>query len=204
MRLWLLPLAALVAAADGVRAPNTSLATMPIGYFGGHHNEGNEYHGNTSCPAAGCRPAANVEMLAKMRLVMVEKWEGHCYDGCMYNASKDKPCYPSCNVEGDMLATLAAAKKLNPAVLGVMYINTLMAFPFYSLSGKFAEADALLIDMYTNKPVELTNDEGMQHVFVYDWGSEKARSLFVGFIKGLLDSGQADGIFSDKWGGGCS
>ena len=31
----------------------------------------------------------------------VEKWEGYCYDGCMYNASKDMPCYPSCNVEGD-------------------------------------------------------------------------------------------------------
>ena len=61
-----------------------------------------------------------------------------------------------------MLKTLAAAKALNPAVLGVMYINTLMAFPFYSLSGKFEAADALLMDMYPGKPVELTNDEGMQ------------------------------------------
>ena len=80
----------------------------------------------------------------------------------MYNASKAQPCFSSCNVEGDMLKTLAAAKALNPAVLGVMYINTLMAFPFYSLSGKFEAADALLMDMYTGKPVELTNDEGMQ------------------------------------------
>ena len=38
-----------------------------------------------------------------------------------------------------MLTTLAAAKAINPEVLGVMYINTLMAFPFYQLSGKFAE-----------------------------------------------------------------
>ena len=80
----------------------------------------------------------------------------------MYNASKHMPCYPSCNVERDMLTTLTAAKALNPGVLGIMYINTLMAFPFYSLSGRFAEANALLMDMYTGKPVELTNDEGMQ------------------------------------------
>ena len=38
-----------------------------------------------------------------------------------------------------------------------------------------------------------------RHVFVYDWGSAKGRQLFVDFIAGLLSSGQADGIFSDKW-----
>ena len=200
----LVALAPLVCTAAGVQAPNVSLATMPIGYFGGHHNEDTSDHGNTSCPAAGCRPQQNIEMLAKMRLVMIEKWEGHCYDGCMYNASKNMPCYSSCNVEGDMLKTIAAVKAINPSTLGVMYINTLMAFPFYSLSGKFAASDALLMDMYTNKPVELTNDEGMQHVYVYDWGSEKARELFVEFIRNLLDTGQADGLFSDKWGYSCS
>ena len=110
---------------------------------------------------------------------MVEKWEGHCYDGCMYNASKGKPCFPSCNVERDMLDTLARVKAINPQVKGVLYLNTLMAFPFYALSGKFADNDCLLMDMYTNKPVELTNDEGMQHVFVYDWGKTKARASRV-------------------------
>ena len=135
---------------------------------------------------------------------MIEKWEGHCYDGCMYNASKGKLCYSSCDVEGDMLKTIASVEALNPSVLGIMYINTLMAFPFYALSGKFESHDALLIDMYTNKPVELTNDEGMQHVYVYDWGSAKGRQLFLEFIKGLLDSGQADGLFSDKWSYRCS
>lgn len=135
---------------------------------------------------------------------MIEKWEGHCYDGCMYNASKGMLCYSSCNVERDMLKTIASVKKLSPSTLGVMYINTLMAFPFYALSGKFEANDALLMDMYTNKPVELTNDEGMQHVYVYDWGSAKGRELFIAFIKDLLDSGQADGLFSDKWSYRCS
>eukprot|EP01052_Picozoa_sp_SAG31_P004614 SAG31_NODE_192_length_20788_cov_8.938083_16_plen_280_part_00 len=72
------------------------------------------------------------------------------------------------------------------------------------LQGQFAAAGALLMDMYTKRPVELTNDEGMQHVFVYDWGSPKARQLFVGFVKNLLDRGQADGIFSDKWNYRCT
>ena len=98
------------------------------------------------------------------------QWEGHCYDGCMLNASHNQPCFPSCNVESDMLDTLARVKALNPSVTGVVYLNTLMAFPFYALSGKFADADALLIDMYTGKPVELTNDEDMKNVWVYDWG----------------------------------
>ena len=39
---------------------------------------------------------------------------GHCYDGCMLNASKDMACFPSCNVEGDMMDTLARVKALNP------------------------------------------------------------------------------------------
>ena len=58
-------------------APNISLATMPIGYFGGHHNQNTSDRGVTPCPAAGCRPAKNLAMLAKMRIVMIEKWEVH-------------------------------------------------------------------------------------------------------------------------------
>ena len=53
----------------GVQPPNVSLATMPVGYFGGHHNKDTIFHGNTSCPATGCRPAQNIAMLSKMRLV---------------------------------------------------------------------------------------------------------------------------------------
>ena len=57
---------------------------------------------------------------------------------------------------------------------------------------------------YTGKPVELTNDEGMQHVWVYDWGSPTGRQLFLDFVSDFLTRNQADGIFADKWGGGAS
>ena len=180
-------------------APNTSLATIPAAYFGGHH---------APCTGAtGCRSAANLQVLAKMRMVMIEKWEGHCYDGCMRNASEGMPCFPSCNVEGDMLDTLARAKALARAdgrdLTGVFYLNTLLAFPFYQLSGRFAEAGALLMDMFTGKPVELTNDENMQHVWVYDWGSAAGRQLFLSFIQTAIAGGHVDGMFADKWGYEC-
>ena len=44
----------------------------------------------------------------------------HFFAGCMYNASKGMLCDSSCNVEGDMLKTIASVKALNPSVLGIM------------------------------------------------------------------------------------
>ena len=44
-------------------APNTSLATIPAAYFGGHHSFCNS--------TTGCRSKTNLQMLAKMRMVMV-------------------------------------------------------------------------------------------------------------------------------------
>ena len=69
---------------------------------------------------------------------------------------------PGREVVRPALDTIRRVKAINRNVTGILYLNALMAFPFYSLSGRFAEANALLMDMYTGKPVELTNDEGMQ------------------------------------------
>ena len=44
-------------------APNTSFATVPTAYFGGNQAR---------------RGNANIKMLSKMRIVMIEKWEGVC------------------------------------------------------------------------------------------------------------------------------
>ena len=49
-------------AAPPLVAPNASLVTIPAAYFGGKG-------GNS-----GKRSAANLAMLAKMRLIMLEKW----------------------------------------------------------------------------------------------------------------------------------
>lgn len=132
-------------------APNTSLATLPVAYFGGK--------GGNSGP----RSAANIAMLAKMRIVMLEKWEGPCWDDCLTNATGKPPlpCQPACDVEADMLDTLRKVRSINPAVTNILYLNTLLLFPFYSLAQKYLDAGALLMDTVTGQPVTLQNDDGM-------------------------------------------
>ena len=95
-------------AAAAITPPNTSLATIPVAYFGG---------------TTASRPAANLEMLSKMRLVMVEKWEGDCWTDCLANSTSTppQPCSASCDVEADMLSTLRKVKALNPTVSTVFY-----------------------------------------------------------------------------------
>ena len=48
-----------------------------------------------------------------------------------------------------------------------------------------------------------TNDENMQHDWVYDWGSETGRQLFIDFVQSEIASGNVDGMFADKWGYEC-
>lgn len=101
---------------------NTSLATVPVGYFGGN---------------AARRGGANIAMLAKMRLVMLEKWEGPCWQSCLAQGPGGASCQPSCDVEAHITDTLRRVKALNAGVSGVLYLNTLMAFPFYAMVAKF-------------------------------------------------------------------
>lgn len=79
-----------------------------------------------------------------MRIVMLEKWEGPCWDDCLANATAGLRCEPACNVEADSLATLRRVRAINPAVSNVLYLNTLLMFPFYSLAQKYIDAGALL------------------------------------------------------------
>ena len=70
----------LVPETNAIIPVNTSLATVPCAYFGGN---------------AATRGAANINMLSKMRLVMIEKWEGPCWQTCLANMSSPS-CLPSC------------------------------------------------------------------------------------------------------------
>ena len=167
-------------------APNTSFATIPVAYFGG---------------TTEARPAGNLDMLAKQRLVMVEKWEGRCWADCLANSTKTPPlpCHASCNVEADMVATLKAVKRLNPGVSTVFYWNTLLAFPFYTQVGTFASNNLLLMDANTKQPVQLRNDNGMPGIGVYDHGKPAARALWLELVTRLQSTGVVDGFFGDKW-----
>ena len=86
----------------------------------------NRYFGGN----AAHRGDANIEMLAKMRIVMLEKWEGHCWADCFANASSPA-CQPGCAVEDLIIDTHRRVKALNPNSCSVLYLNTLLDFPFY-------------------------------------------------------------------------
>ena len=104
-------------------------------------------------------------MLSKMRMIMLEKWEGHCWQDCLAAGVGSPSCEAGCGVENDILDTLSRVKALNPAVAGVLYLNTLLAFPFYTLNGVYEKADALTIDSVTKKPIKIRNDNGMEGIF---------------------------------------
>ena len=67
-----------------VASINTSLYTIPTGYFGG----------NGVAP----RPQDEIELLAEQRMIVIEKWEGPCWAECLSNSSSHPPipCNPAC------------------------------------------------------------------------------------------------------------
>ena len=165
-------------------APNVSLASVPCAYFGGTYRH---------------RGDANIAMLAKMRLVMLEKWEGNCWQDCINHKIA---CNASCGVENALLDTHSRVKALNPGVASVFYWNTLLSFPFYAAAGQFAAANALTIDSTTGVPIEITNDGAKDHqltanVFGYD--TEAGVQLYVDTVKNISATGVIDGFFGDKW-----
>merc|ERR1719329_1686816 len=109
-------------------------------------------------------------MLSKMRIVVIEKWEGRCWNQCLENQTKGATdCDPACRQEDVELATLQAVKKLNPKVAGVFYLNSWFDFQFYDLHRRMAEAGHLLNDVDTGKIAAVHNDNGMANVNVFDF-----------------------------------
>lgn len=170
-------------------APDLSLDTVPIGYFGGN---------------AERRGEANIEMLAKCRLVMLEKWEGHCWQACLAQGPGSAPCQPSCDAEASIMETMRRIKAVNPKVATVMYLNTLLAFPFYALVGKYQAANALTLDAVTKKPIAIRNDNGMEGIFVWGFDTAAGQQLYLDAIRNYTYSGVVDGFFGDKWNKGAT
>ena len=174
----------LLAGTRGITAPNASLDTVPVAYFGGV---------NTT------RGADNIEMLAKMRVVMIEKWEGTCWSDCLAQGPGGAACQPSCAVEDAMLGTLRRVKAANPGVCGVFYLNTLLAFPFYALDAAFMHAHSLTIDVSTGQPISIRNDNGMEGINVFGFDTDAGAALYAAAARNLTATGIVDGFFGDKW-----
>ena len=168
-----------------ITPPDTSLDTIPVGYFGG-----------VNCKE---RSQGNIDMLAKMRVIVIEKWEGPCWYECYSNLTKNPPipCEPSCGAENYQMKTIRRAKEANPKLCAVFYLNTLYDFPFLELHGKFLEANADILDI-NGKMVAFKNDNGMPNINVFDFSQEVGCDLWTGFVKNLTKSGIVDGLFDDK------
>ena len=175
----------LVGGGVAIMPPDTSMETIPVGYFGG-----------VNCKL---RSQENIEMLAKMRLIVIEKWEGPCWYECYSNLTKSPPvpCQPSCGADKYQLQTIKRAKAINPKLSAVFYLNTLYDFPFLELHGKFLEAKADIVDIKGNL-VAFKNDNGMPNINVFDFSQKVGRDLWTGFVKDLTDTGVVDGLFDDK------
>jgi hypothetical protein len=164
-----------------VKIPSTSLDTLPVVYFGG-----------TSKP----RPKENIEMLAKMRYVMIEKWEGTCWNECLANTSKGLQCQPSCNEENNQMATLQAVKDLDPTIPGIFYLNTILDFHFMNLHKLYAEEDALLRNV-DGTLCSLINDNSMKNISAYDFSKQRGQELWLEEVKNLTNTGFVDGFYGD-------
>ena len=124
LRLPLAATAAAVTAAAGLWRPGpspivTSLDTIPTGYFGGS--------GGTGGKSRSRRTDAEIAALAQQRVVVIEKWEGPCWDECLSNSSHTPPiaCSSSCGEEAYQLDTIRRIKAVNPNVSTVFYLNSM-------------------------------------------------------------------------------
>ena len=138
-------------------------------------------------------------MLAKMRIIVIQKWDGPCCFECYANLTINPPvpCQPSCGGENYQMKTIKCAKVANPKLATVFYLNTLYDFPFLELHEKFLKANADMIDVNW-KLVAIKNDDGIPGVNVFDFGQKVGCDLWIGFIKELAKSGVVDGLFDDK------
>ena len=125
-------LAATAPSVRGLTTPNISLATLPVGYFGGL--------------SVHPHPPANLAMLSKQRVVMIEKWERHCWADCVQNTSLGRPCRASCHAEREMMETMKAVKALNPAVAVGYYQNSLYDWTMQLMNARFAAIDGNMRD----------------------------------------------------------
>jgi hypothetical protein len=90
-------------------------------------------------------------------------------------------------------------KALNPSVSGVLYLNTLLDFPFYALHGQYLLEDVVAMDSVTKKPIQIRNDNGLEGIFVFGFDKAKGQQLYIDAVKNLTSTGLVDGFYGDKW-----
>ena len=137
------------------KAPDTSLETTPVAYYGANWN----------------RSQINIDALAKMQMVVLMQEDGHCWETCCPNrfeagsqcgwkpgepdATTYKGCDASCEEHGsqeDVFKRVAASAKAQ-GVRGphnVLYMNSVYLWPFDAASA--LGTDAMVNLTFTQYP----------------------------------------------------
>jgi hypothetical protein len=133
---------------------------------------------------------AAVDVLAKFDMVVLDKWQGPC--GQRPNAT------PACDEESTMLAEARRIKRVNPNVSTLLYWNSILDFPQYTLHAKMlARPELMLHDNSTGDIVRLDGG-GHLGMDVFDFANPAARALFMSDCVNATLSGVVDGCYLDR------
>ena len=169
-------LAFLVATATSTPPPPFSWDTLPIFIQVGNNT--------------GPFNVEAIDLLAKFDMVVLDKLQGPC--------GQQPSATPACDEEGAMLAEARRVKLVNSNVSTVLYWNSILDFPQYTLHAKMlARPDLMLHDNGTGSIVRL---DGGGHVGmdVFDFANPEARALFMSDCVNATLTGVVDGCYMDR------
>ena len=131
----------LLACARSIAGTPSYWETLPVGIHGGIRN----------------RPAGDIAYLTKFRVVVMDPAEGpECtspYHACC-NASA-----AVCAVENNFVRTLKSVKAVDKAVITMVYINSILMMPYFTLSRQmYANASELLLRDRASKLMSFAGD----------------------------------------------
>lgn len=195
----MLLLASFLLGAARAAAPNTSLATLPVGYYG------------SSWPV---KDAAHIDLLSRLRFVVLMQQDGECWVKCcphanggpkcahpriQWNASENPGCDPSCDQHGTQDAVFArigehAKSQGRSPPHFIIYMNAVYDWPFDAAHAGGESVD--LLDAHGRPHMEMC-DPGIYPSFFRDYSKPAGRKAFVGEIDKYVVKGAADGVYLD-------
>eukprot|EP01048_Picozoa_sp_COSAG05_P025346 COSAG05_NODE_6405_length_964_cov_2.158382_2_plen_228_part_01 len=178
--------------------PNTSLATLPVGYYGASWVE---------------KTDAEIQMLSRQRVVILMQDDGHCHSACcphahgancgsapMFNVSMLPGCTPSCDQHATQNAVFAriadaAAAAGRPRPHFMLYANSVYVWPFDKMLER--GMSAILLHGADGTVHAETNDGGIFPSYFLDFGRASGRSAFLSVFSDYIVNGTADGLYLD-------
>eukprot|EP01047_Picozoa_sp_COSAG01_P040486 COSAG01_NODE_3412_length_6112_cov_2.531354_8_plen_448_part_00 len=131
-----------------------------------------------------------IGVMAKFAMVTLDKWMGPC--------GQRPDATPACDEEGVMLAEARRIKRANPNVSVLLYWNSVLDFPQYTLhAGMLARPELMLRNRRTGNIVRLDGG-GHTGMDVFDFANPAARTFFMSDCLNATRSGVVDGCYMDR------